>query len=87
MVASKNKNKTRKNNKKTRVLGDVTPLGCLPFVGLRQVYPEGNQSNNNQFMAAATGTVSAVDGLKAVRGPGKRLLYVFFWIFILMSMM
>ena len=29
-----------------------------------QVYPEGNQSNNNQFMAAATGTISAIDGLK-----------------------
>ena len=30
-----------------------------------QVYPEGNQSNNNQFFAAATGTVTAIDGLKA----------------------
>ena len=29
-----------------------------------QVYPEGNQSNNNQFLAAATGTISAIDGLK-----------------------
>ena len=29
-----------------------------------QVYPEGNQSNNNQFVAAATGTISAIDGLK-----------------------
>jgi hypothetical protein len=29
-----------------------------------QVYPEGNQSNNNQFLASATGTISAIDGLK-----------------------
>ena len=34
---------------------------------LRQVYPEGNQSNNNQFTAVATGTISAIDGLKAVK--------------------
>lgn len=32
-----------------------------------QVYPEGNQSNNNQFLAAATGTISAIDGLKVAR--------------------
>merc|ERR1712187_8426 len=32
--------------------------------GRGQVYPEGNQSNNNQFFAKETGTVSAVDGLK-----------------------
>ena len=41
--------------------------GIFYFGGNRgrgQVYPEGNQSNNNQFFAAATGTVSAVDGLK-----------------------
>ena len=30
-----------------------------------QVYPEGNQSNNNQFLASATGTISAIDGLKS----------------------
>ncbi|CAE6914960.1 petA [Symbiodinium natans] len=41
--------------------------GIFYFGGNRgrgQVYPEGNQSNNNQFFAVATGTVSAVDGLK-----------------------
>ena len=41
--------------------------GIFYFGGNRgrgQVYPEGNQSNNNQFFASATGTVSAVDGLK-----------------------
>ncbi|CAK8998174.1 unnamed protein product, partial [Durusdinium trenchii] len=41
--------------------------GIFYFGGNRgrgQVYPEGNQSNNNQFMAAATGTISAIDGLK-----------------------
>mmetsp|Transcript_91478 Transcript_91478/g.237090 ORF Transcript_91478/g.237090 Transcript_91478/m.237090 type:complete len:436 (+) Transcript_91478:78-1385(+) len=32
--------------------------------GRGQVYPEGNQSNNNQFFAKETGTISAVDGLK-----------------------
>jgi len=32
--------------------------------GRGQVYPEGNQSNNNQFFAKASGTVSAIDGLK-----------------------
>eukprot|EP00440_Ansanella_granifera_P054121 gb/GFBE01058668.1/.p1 GENE.gb/GFBE01058668.1/~~gb/GFBE01058668.1/.p1 ORF type:complete len:440 (+),score=142.85 gb/GFBE01058668.1/:1-1320(+) len=32
--------------------------------GRGQVYPEGNQSNNNQFFAAASGTVTAIDGLK-----------------------
>ena len=32
--------------------------------GRGQVYPEGNQSNNNQFFASSTGTVSAIDGLK-----------------------
>ena len=32
--------------------------------GRGQVYPEGNQSNNNQFTAPATGTVTAIDGLK-----------------------
>jgi hypothetical protein len=35
-----------------------------PTGSLRQVYPEGNQSNNNQFLASATGTISAIDGLK-----------------------
>merc|ERR1740123_1667981 len=37
----------------------------LTFGGNRgrgQVYPEGNQSNNNQFFAPATGTVSAIEG-------------------------
>ncbi|CAJ1453078.1 unnamed protein product [Effrenium voratum] len=41
--------------------------GIFYFGGNRgrgQVYPEGNQSNNNQFFAAATGTVTAIDGLK-----------------------
>eukprot|EP00434_Breviolum_minutum_P022891 symbB.v1.2.020196.t1/scaffold1681.1/size106035/7 len=41
--------------------------GIFYFGGNRgrgQVYPEGNQSNNNQFVAAATGTISAIDGLK-----------------------
>ena len=41
--------------------------GIFYFGGNRgrgQVYPEGNQSNNNQFFAVATGTVTAVDGLK-----------------------
>jgi hypothetical protein len=33
-------------------------------LGDGQVYPEGNQSNNNQFLASATGTISAIDGLK-----------------------
>jgi apocytochrome f len=32
--------------------------------GRGQVYPEGNQSNNNQFFAEATGKVTAIDGLK-----------------------
>jgi len=32
--------------------------------GRGQVYPEGNQSNNNQFFASSSGTVSAIDGLK-----------------------
>merc|ERR1712154_35157 len=32
--------------------------------GRGQVYPEGNNSNNNQFSANATGTVTAIDGLK-----------------------
>ena len=41
---------------------------------LLQVYPEGNQSNNNQFFAAATGTVTAIDGLKA---SGRALLSIF----------
>merc|ERR1712157_381886 len=31
--------------------------------GRGQVYPEGNQSNNNQFFAKETGTISAIDGL------------------------
>ena len=35
-----------------------------PTGSSRQVYPEGNQSNNNQFLASATGTISAIDGLK-----------------------
>jgi apocytochrome f len=30
--------------------------------GRGQVYPEGNQSNNNQFFAAATGKVTAIEG-------------------------
>ena len=41
--------------------------GIFYFGGNRgrgQVYPEGNQSNNNQFFAAAKGTITAVDGLK-----------------------
>jgi len=41
--------------------------GFLYFGGNRgrgQVYPEGNQSNNNQFFAEATGKVTAIDGLK-----------------------
>mgnify|MGYP002803567387 FL=1 len=41
--------------------------GIFYFGGNRgrgQVYPEGNQSNNNQFLAAASGTISAIDGLK-----------------------
>merc|ERR1712032_753825 len=29
-----------------------------------QVYPEGNNSNNNQYLAKAAGTVTAIDGLK-----------------------
>eukprot|EP00933_Yihiella_yeosuensis_P038256 TRINITY_DN321_c0_g1_i5.p1 TRINITY_DN321_c0_g1~~TRINITY_DN321_c0_g1_i5.p1 ORF type:complete len:450 (-),score=137.55 TRINITY_DN321_c0_g1_i5:167-1516(-) len=32
--------------------------------GRGQVYPEGNQSNNNQFTAAASGKITAIDGLK-----------------------
>jgi len=32
--------------------------------GRGQVYPEGNQSNNNQFFAPASGTVSAITGSK-----------------------
>jgi len=32
--------------------------------GRGQVYPEGNQSNNNQFFSANTGTVAAVEGTK-----------------------
>merc|ERR1711948_101114 len=32
--------------------------------GRGQVYPEGNQSNNNQFFAKASGEISAIDGLK-----------------------
>ena len=42
--------------------------------GRGQVYPEGNQSNNNQFFAKAAGTVSAIDGLKV--GQPRR---VFVW--------
>eukprot|EP00930_Biecheleria_cincta_P047794 TRINITY_DN331_c0_g1_i15.p1 TRINITY_DN331_c0_g1~~TRINITY_DN331_c0_g1_i15.p1 ORF type:complete len:449 (-),score=98.19 TRINITY_DN331_c0_g1_i15:230-1576(-) len=40
--------------------------GFIYFGGNRgrgQVYPEGNQSNNNQFFAEATGKVTAIDGL------------------------
>lgn len=36
--------------------------GIFYFGGNRgrgQVYPEGNQSNNNQFFASATGTIKA----------------------------
>ena len=40
------------------------PPSCGFFRRLAEVYPEGNQSNNNQFVAAATGTISAIDGLK-----------------------
>ena len=48
----------------------VAGLGCpnllLEYTNCwPQVYPEGNQSNNNQFLASATGTISAIDGLKA----------------------
>jgi len=32
--------------------------------GRGQVYPEGNQSNNNQFFAACSGKIAAIDGLK-----------------------
>jgi apocytochrome f len=32
--------------------------------GRGQVYPEGNQSNNNQFFAVANGKIAAIDGLK-----------------------
>jgi len=32
--------------------------------GRGQVYPEGNQSNNNQFFAKEAGTITAIDGLK-----------------------
>jgi len=32
--------------------------------GRGQVYPEGNNSNNNQYTANAAGTVTAIDGLK-----------------------
>jgi len=32
--------------------------------GRGQVYPEGNQSNNNQFFTPVSGTVSAIDGSK-----------------------
>ncbi|CAE8595037.1 unnamed protein product [Polarella glacialis] len=32
--------------------------------GRGQVYPEGNQSNNNQFFAKKDGKISAIDGLK-----------------------
>jgi apocytochrome f len=32
--------------------------------GRGQVYPEGNQSNNNQFFAVASGKIAAIDGLK-----------------------
>merc|ERR1719343_2000199 len=32
--------------------------------GRGQVYPEGNQSNNNQFFASASGEVTAIDGTK-----------------------
>eukprot|EP00931_Biecheleriopsis_adriatica_P110883 TRINITY_DN851_c0_g1_i13.p1 TRINITY_DN851_c0_g1~~TRINITY_DN851_c0_g1_i13.p1 ORF type:complete len:444 (-),score=130.43 TRINITY_DN851_c0_g1_i13:269-1600(-) len=38
--------------------------------GRGQVYPEGNQSNNNQFFAAATGKITAIDGMKiTIRTP------------------
>merc|ERR1712113_83846 len=45
------------------------PFGKYSFFyggnrGRGQVYPEGNNSNNNQFSANATGTVTAIDGLK-----------------------
>merc|ERR1712045_468611 len=45
------------------------PFGKYTFFyggnrGRGQVYPEGNNSNNNQFSANATGTVTAIDGLK-----------------------
>ena len=50
----------------------VAGLGCpnllLEYTNCwPQVYPEGNQSNNNQFLASATGTISAIDGLKVPR--------------------
>ena len=41
------------------------------------MYPEGNQSNNNQFFAAATGTVTAIDGLKASLALGTGLSYTY----------
>eukprot|EP00931_Biecheleriopsis_adriatica_P110882 TRINITY_DN851_c0_g1_i12.p1 TRINITY_DN851_c0_g1~~TRINITY_DN851_c0_g1_i12.p1 ORF type:complete len:477 (-),score=120.29 TRINITY_DN851_c0_g1_i12:41-1354(-) len=38
--------------------------------GRGQVYPEGNQSNNNQFFAAHTGKITAIDGMKiTIRTP------------------
>jgi hypothetical protein len=50
----------------------VAGLGCpnllLEYTNCwPQVYPEGNQSNNNQFLASATATISAIDGLKVPR--------------------
>merc|ERR1740129_1115283 len=47
----------------------LNPFGKYTFFyggnrGRGQVYPEGNNSNNNQFSANATGTVAAIDGLK-----------------------
>merc|ERR1712232_1436081 len=32
--------------------------------GRGQVYPEGNNSNNIQYMSPAYGTISSIDGLK-----------------------
>merc|ERR1712079_494690 len=45
------------------------PFGKYSFFyggnrGRGQVYPEGNNSNNNQYLANAAGTVTAIDGLK-----------------------
>ena len=51
-----------------RVLSLGVPLFFF-VVLVVEVYPEGNQSNNNQFVAAATGTISAIDGLKVRCGP------------------
>ena len=38
---------------------------CFIGKACPQVYPEGNQSNNNQFFAKKDGKISAIDGLKA----------------------